>query len=287
MPADWFICALPPTSTLQVLGPKLLTANPRLAGIGRLLTECMSGIQFYLTRPAPIVRGFVEYLDSPWALVSISQAQFWQGSGFASCYGDGAVQDCLSVNIANWNTAGILWGKPAIDCTPTEIAQEVWAQMEVSLEGLGRSVLSDGTLHSWFLDPAIHPAAGGIVTSEPVVINTPGSWADRPDAVTTIPNFFLAADYVRTSIDLATMEGANEAARRAVNGLLDAAGSDQRRCDLFEPHRPLEFRLWRSLDRKRFHRGLPNILDRRSNVAQPDDLSLVTVPRPGCRQPTR
>jgi hypothetical protein len=41
---------------------------------------------------------------------------------------------------------------------------------------------------------------------------------------------FLAADYVRTDTDLACMEGANEAARRAVNALLDASSSQARRC---------------------------------------------------------
>ena len=53
-------------------------------------------------------------------------------------------------------------------------------------------------------------------------MNLVGSWALRPEATTAIPNLFLASDYVRTHTDLATMEGANEAARRAVNGLLDA-----------------------------------------------------------------
>jgi hypothetical protein len=33
-------------------------------------------------------------------------------------------------------------------------------------------------------------------------------------------------DYVQTNIDLATMEGANESARSAVNALLDASGSN-------------------------------------------------------------
>jgi hypothetical protein len=49
---------------------------------------------------------------------------------------------------------------------------------------------------------------------EPLLVNTAGSWANRPDAVTRIPNLFLASDYVRTHTDLATMEAANEAAPR-------------------------------------------------------------------------
>ena len=45
-------------------------------------------------------------------------------------------------------------------------------------------------------------------------------------APTEIPNLFLASDYVRTFTDLATMEGANEAARRSVNAIIDAAGAN-------------------------------------------------------------
>jgi len=37
----------------------------------------MNGIQFYLSKDEPIVNGHVIYLDSPWALTSISQRQFW------------------------------------------------------------------------------------------------------------------------------------------------------------------------------------------------------------------
>ena len=60
----------------------------------------------------------------------------------------------------------------------------------------------------------------------------------RPDATTGIPNLFLASDYVRTYTDLATMEGANEAARRAVNGLLDAVNFGGSRCELWPLHEP-------------------------------------------------
>jgi hypothetical protein len=75
--------------------------------------------------------------------------------------------------------------------------------------------------------------------AEPLLVNRPGSRQLRPEAGTSIPNLFLAGDYVKTETDLACMEGANEAARRAVNGVLDAADSDQPRCELwpFSPSR--------------------------------------------------
>ena len=56
--------------------------------------------------------------------------------------------------------------------------------------------------------------------------------------MTRIPNFFLASDYVRTYTDLATMEAANEAARRAVNGILSARGSTQEPCAIWNLQEP-------------------------------------------------
>jgi len=58
------------------------------------------------------------------------------------------------------------------------------------------------------------------------LVNTINSWDLRPYAYTRIPNMFLASDYVKTYTDLATMEGANEAARRAVNCIIDASGNN-------------------------------------------------------------
>ena len=69
---------------------------------------------------------------------------------------------------------------------------------------------------------------------EPLLVNRAGSRALRPEAQTAIPNMFLAGDYVRTETDLACMEGANEAARRAVNALLDAAASMRPRCPVWD-----------------------------------------------------
>jgi hypothetical protein len=69
----------------------------------------------------------------------------------------------------------------------------------------------------------------------------------------------LASDYVRTFTDLATMEGANEAARRAVNGILDATGSGSPRCTLWPVTEPPIFTPWQQLDRVRFRRGEPHL----------------------------
>jgi hypothetical protein len=84
-----------------------------------------------------------------------------------------------------------------------------------------------------------------------------GSWSDRPDAVTSIENLFLASDYVRTHTDLATMEGANEAARRAVNGILDASGSSAPPCPIWPLEEPAIFAPARAIDRIRFELGRP------------------------------
>ena len=96
------------------------------------------------------------------------------------------------------------------------------------------------------------PTRHAATNLEPLLINTAGSWEDRPEAVTEIENLFLASDYVRTHTDLATMEGANEAARRAVNGILDTTGSTQPRCPVWKLSEPAMFAPARAFDRLLF-----------------------------------
>ncbi len=103
---------------------------------------------------------------------------------------------------------------------------------------------------------AASPSSGGgsavsaprDIDTEPLLVNTINSWAHRPEASTEIPNLFLASDYVRTHTDLATMEGANEAGRRAVNAILDAIGSAAPRCQVWPLHEPILLAPFRALD---------------------------------------
>ncbi|MEU8942111.1 hypothetical protein OG590_34665 [Streptomyces goshikiensis] len=126
-----------------------------LTGIDRLETDWMTGIQFFLREPKPLVRGHVTHVDSPWALTSIAQAQFWSEIDFANRYGDGTVRDCLSVDVSAWDVPGPLTGKPARACTREEAVSEVWHQLADSLGLDGRPLLAPDLVHSCFTDPAI------------------------------------------------------------------------------------------------------------------------------------
>jgi len=72
-------------------------------------------------------RGHTFYPDAPWALTSISQAQFWaEGGTFRDRYGDGTVGGVLSVDVSEWDVPGTHVRKPAKQCTPAEIREEIW-----------------------------------------------------------------------------------------------------------------------------------------------------------------
>jgi uncharacterized protein with NAD-binding domain and iron-sulfur cluster len=262
--ADWFVSAMPAERARQLLNRKLLALDPSLEGMRALFVDWMNGIQFYLRRRVELVHGHLTFPDSQWALTALTQAQFWERNDFARDYGDGRAVDCLSVDISDWDTPGMLYGKPAKSCTREEIAREVWMQLKAHLEDNGESVLPDDILHSWFLDPAVAWSVrkGRNLNDEPLLVNTIGSWERRPAARTRVPNLFLAGDYVQTDVDLATMEGANESGRAAVNALLDAAGSRAQPAAMFRLYDPPEFEAAKRVDAELFRAGLPNALDR-------------------------
>lgn len=70
------------------------------------------------------------------------------------------------------------------------------------------------------------------------MVNTAGSLQYRPEAFTEVPNLFLASDYVKTYTDVACMEAANEAVRRAVNAVLDRVGSTTARASVWPLKEP-------------------------------------------------
>jgi uncharacterized protein with NAD-binding domain and iron-sulfur cluster len=259
--ADHFVAAMPVERARVLFDPAVRAAAPELAALDQLEYDFMNGIQFFLNKkPTQGVRGHVAFLSSPWALTSIDQGVFWDRD-LATTYGDGQLRDILSVDISDFFAPGILYGKAAVDCTADEIAAECWAQVKAGLNSPLDTQVSDDMLLDWFLDPALVFGSGPVGSSEPLLINTPGALALRPTATTSIPNLFLAADYVRCDVDLATMEGANEAARAATNGILDAIGSNEPRAQIGTLWEAPIWDLNKQTDQQRFTRGQPNLLD--------------------------
>ena len=77
--ADHFVAAVPVERMIELVNGDLLAAAPGL-GTLRELSRCvewMNGIQFYLNEDVPVAHGHTIYMDSPWALTSVSQQQFW------------------------------------------------------------------------------------------------------------------------------------------------------------------------------------------------------------------
>jgi len=260
---DYYVSGLPVEVMSRYITAEMLEADPALENINTLAPDVawMNGMQFYITEDITVTNGHSLYVDSKWALTSISQKQFWPQIDM-SRYGDGTVRDILSVDISDWNTPGTYVNKAAKDCSVAEIKQEVWENIKHSLlDEDGNTQFTDEMLNSYFLDPDIIIPHDGRphqdVNLEPLLINKPGTLKIRPEAATGIPNLFLASDYVRTTTDLACMEAANEAARRAVNAILEQSGSSARPCKLFELYEPELFALFRHHDQKRFDEGLP------------------------------
>jgi hypothetical protein len=132
----------------------LKTFAPALAGLSNLKVRWMNGIQFYLAKDVPVAPGHTLYADSPWALTSISQKQFWRDVPLSN-FGGGKVGGLLSVDISEWEAPGILVRKPAMQCSAEEIKDEVWAELKVHLNVGGAHVIDDSNLLGWFLDPDI------------------------------------------------------------------------------------------------------------------------------------
>ena len=268
--ADYYVLAVPLDVVPRFITPAMGALDPalerlRTADISTLVSW-MVGIQYFLYEDVPLVRGHLFYPDAPWGLTSISQPQFWRDLGlFRRRFGAGDVGGLLSVDIAEWSVPGTFVPKPAKLCTPDEIAHEVWQQLKAALNtnhGRADDVLRDELLHSWHLDDDLDFSRGvPPVNSSPLLVHPPGSWSVRPEAGTAIANLVLASDYVRTHTNLATMEGANEAGRRATNAILDRCHAPTARVAVWPLQEPAMLDPWKRLDERLYRAGKKHLFE--------------------------
>ncbi len=236
---DYYLLAVPADRADETISEEMKQLDPALGKIGNLVKDMswMTGMQFYLNKVVNINPGHVNYAYSEWALTSFDQVHFWKEYDLSTRF-NGKVKSILSVDISDWTDPDS--DGDAADADSLEhIKDVVWAQLEESLNRPGETILDKSMIEHYYLDHDIIIHNGGKnFNQERMLVNTVDSWKNRPEATTKIPNLFLASDYVQTYTDLATMEAANEAARRAVNGILDASGSNAKKCNIWKLDEP-------------------------------------------------
>jgi uncharacterized protein with NAD-binding domain and iron-sulfur cluster len=265
--ADWYVCALPVERARRLWSPAILAADPQLARMQRLDTGWMNGVKFFLRARTPITRGAVACVDSPWGVTAVAQAQLWP-LDFAATYGDGQARDCLSAIVSDWSAPGVLYGKPARECSPGEVARETWEQLKRHLDDAGHPVLTDDLLHSWDIDPGMVRRDGRLVSDDLLALPSAGQLPDRPDVTTAIANLLLAGDYLRGEWEVGNMEAASFSARRAANAILDRSASAEPRATVAGVYRPPEWEPLKRIDARRHARGQRNLFDLELPVPQ-------------------
>ena len=255
--ADHYILALPPDKASAFMTADIVGADPSLGRIKNIEQTWLGAIQIYLKKRAdlPDFGGTL----SPWALAVLNpHPNMWSGD-FPQDYGDGTVAAHLSIDVANWDALGIVHGKPARECTPEEFVDEIRAQLRVDFGDPG--LLPDEDIHSVSHNPALsYGPDGRMINDEPLFATTPGVWENQPEAVTAIPNLFLAASYVRTVRGNDSTDCANEAGKRAANGVLAISGDTSEPAPLAEFSGGSLAAAWAEDDR-RYDAGLPNAYD--------------------------
>ena len=259
---DYFILAVPVEKAKDLLDhPVITNRDPILAYPVELSKSVrwMNGIQFYLSTEIPLNPGHIIHIHSPWAVTSISQVQYWSGYDIDSQSG-GLVKGVLSVDVSDWQD-GIYNGKRAKDTSEAELIQSTYEQIQQSLIVGGVPLLpanrADVVVGYHIASSIRRTGPTQAVSDEPLLVNTVNSWDLMPKSFTGIPNLFLAGDYVRTFTGLATMEAANESARRAVNCILSASGTGKPYAKVWrlrEWAMVLPYKWW---DRRRYSKGLP------------------------------
>lgn len=254
---DYYICAMPVEAFNKILSKEVLNLDPALESVQQLSqnVEWMNGIQYFLTEEVNINQGHILMVDTEWALTALSQVQFWKDFDISK-YGDGSIKSIISVDISDWKTKGENQ-HPANECNSVQIKDEVWNQMEKSLNVNGTQIIDKSWVKHWHLDGDIHFAKNGTLSDkEPLLVNLVHTWTLRPEAYTNIQNLCLASDYVKTNTDIATMEAANEAARRAVNCIIDRSGVKAPYCSVWDLHEPWWLAPYRWRDQARYAKGL-------------------------------
>lgn len=181
--------------------------------------QTLAGIQYFFDTEFQLARGHVYYSGSDWALSSINQAGLWEDQPILA---EDQYLSILSVDIGDWNTPSMALadddehphGKAAWECTPDELAHEVWRQIGHALsndrdrQGFQSfpepvSYSLDRYLELEKVDDPNDPTKNlqRVVANEnPYLVPIVGDWANRPGGYPWDPHGTSVA-YVREKDD--------------------------------------------------------------------------------------
>ena len=266
--ADWYVLAVPADKAAQLIDEDLAQADPGLQRIGLLEPLQMFSVQILLTEKASELRTAFTSLTAPWSMGNEVLTSVWDID--LTEYGDGKAVEFVSVQIddPSWRfLPGMLYNKPAKDCTPTEIVDEVLAQLRHHLPN-GAKLFADDRIHSVYFSPGVKNNGDDrpMAIDEPLLSVSPSCWENQPESITMVPNLFLAGSYTRNSHPGDTMDGANESGKRVANAILDAARLPGARAKVASCTAPRLVRLLQTCDDYRYSRGRRNVFDTTTSV---------------------
>lgn len=222
-----------------------------------LTSKWLIGAQYFLDTDVRFPEDFLMVAQSPWAVTAVASNTFWKKD--VRQYSDGTVKGLISVDISEWERPGILFGKPAQNCTPEEVRAEAWAQLLQGADPSTRTQLMNAKILNWSIDPTVHFRPQKNAYRDGLFMNIADSWKNRPNNSTQYSNLFLTGDYTQTWTDLACMEGACESGKRVTNAILAAQG-DSSLVKVMRPDEPQAFLAGKLIDQMRFKAGLPQIM---------------------------
>jgi hypothetical protein len=156
--------------------------------------QTLCGIQYYFDTEFQLLRGHMLLTGTEWALSSINQTGLWERRPVLDRDGHISV---LSVDIADFNTPSSHLldesgrGKAARDCTPDEIAAEVWRQIAHALTSQ-EDTIAEAILPwpVWYaidrgliMEAGPGQGEGRVARNEtPYLVPIVGDWTNRPSS---------------------------------------------------------------------------------------------------------
>ena len=187
--ANMWISNLPP-QVFATLLPSSLSLSQRLGQVYHTMRQDMVSVQLYFKEPIrfPNSDTWLWISDSPWQLIIEPQGEIWKKDNFGH-----HIQDVWSVGICDPLTPGNVYHKPWTACTPDEIIDEVWTQIQMSALPVDPSSFVMGKLwegYRW---------AGKEETEEPKFSPNATSWKMRPFVTSGLENVLIAHVTVNTN----------------------------------------------------------------------------------------